>query len=172
MTVTVTKDDLKKVMASIKLLAKKRLMIGITEDKDTRKDGGMGNASIGYVMEHGSPAQNIPPRPFLVPTIEDMQKDIAVKLGKGAKAAMNGNAKAVVHTLESVGMTAQSAVKAVINDGDFEALAESTIKARARKNSRKQRGMSVEDQDAINAKPLNDTLQLRNSITYVVRDTK
>ncbi len=134
------------------------MLVGIPESAPERDDEPISNAVIGYIQETGSPVNNIPPRPFLVPGVKDAQVPIAAQLGKGAQLALSGQASAAETALHSAGLTAQNAVRAKLQAGeDFQPLAESTLAARRR------RGRS-------GTKPLIDTGQLRNSITYVVRD--
>jgi hypothetical protein len=70
--------------------------------------------------------------------------------------------------------TTQNAVRTKITDGPFAPLADSTLRARARRGRKgavaelKSRAQGNAPNNA-NAKPLIDTGQLRKSITYVVR---
>jgi hypothetical protein len=61
--------------------------------------------------------------------------------------------------LHAVGLEAKLGIQSKINDGPFDPLAESTLKARAAS------GKSIEE-----AHPLVDSGQLRNAVNYVVRE--
>lgn len=159
MSMKITKDDVAKVLASIQELASKQVMVGIPASKAEREEGDeepINNAQLGYIHEFGSPKANIPARPFLNPGIKRAQESINNHLQKAAKAAMDGNEEKVDVELNATGLVAQAGARYEINNGDLAPLAESTIAAR------KRRGRT-------GTKPLIDTGQLRNSITYVIR---
>lgn len=178
MSITVTGDGLDAIFAAIQDLGKADVLVGIPEGEARNDDAGASNAQIGYVMEHGSPDQNIPARPFLVPGVESVQDRISSTLGKAADAALDGNSQGVKRHLASAGMIAQNAVRAYIANGNFEPLSMTTIQARAGKGRKgaikyiKQYKSDDETPDASLVKPLIDTGQMRKSITFVVREKK
>lgn len=193
MTSVIVKDKLKEVVKSINSLVSQVVLVGIPEVDDARREddesgkvkiskgivsGGsetqINNATLGYIHENGSPANNIPARPFLVPGVQSAQTKIESRLKKAANAALDGNFGNVDNELNGAGMVARDSVKTKINSGDFVPLAESTLKARAR------RGRKGAEEELANrlaggnpsndsAKPLIVTGQLRNSINYVIR---
>ena len=181
-SVVIKTDKLAAVVKSITALTGKDVLIGIPDaSTDRRPDevehGPMTNATLGYIHEFGSPAANIPARPFLIPGVQDAADKYEARLKKAATLALDGNLSGVDAELNKAGMQAASSVKAKINSGDFIPLAEATLRARARRgrqgaqaelDSRKAGNAPNND----NAKPLIDTGQLRNSITYVVRGKK
>ncbi|KAF1012870.1 MAG: hypothetical protein GAK29_04798 [Acinetobacter bereziniae] len=155
MSVTSTGNGLLDILNAVSELSKTDVLVGVPHG-EARTDGdGMTNAAIGYLLETGSPAMNLPPRPHLIPGIEEVQDIIAEKLTWAVDAALTGNTKRMYFYLESAGMKATMNVKRFINAGDFAPLAPLTIKGR------KARGRKSE-------KPLVDTAQYRNSHTYVV----
>lgn len=176
--VKVTRDDVQKVVKSIAALTGKQILVGIPEEKTERGEGveqePINNATLGYIHEHGSPAKNIPARPFLVPGVEDATEDVEPRLRRAATFAMKGNQERATAEMEAAGMLAQSAVRNKITDGDFAPLSEATLRARARKG---RKGAIAElesraagnDPNPENARPLIDSGQMRNAITYVVR---
>lgn len=157
--VRVTKDKTRDLFKAISALTRKDVLVGVPEEAPDRRGEGISNAALAYIHQFGAPAANIPARPFLYEGIEDAQEKIVGQLGKGGKAALDGDSAGVDKALNSAGLVAQNSVKARINEGDFTPLAPSTVAARKRKG----------DDDP---KPLVDTGQLRNSITYVVVDNK
>lgn len=160
MSLTITKDDVAKVVQSIKALSGKYVVIGIPAPKSPRTDGPIGNAGIGYVQEYGSPARGIPPRPFLAPGVRNAGPQVTALLRRAAMAQIGDNAHggALDDALNRAGIVASDAVRRVIRAGDGMApLAPSTLAARARKKFK-------------GTKPLIHTGQLLRSITYVVRD--
>lgn len=177
MSVKVTKDIVSKVLAGITSLTSKTILVGIPEDTTGRQDderGPMNNATLGYIHEHGSPAQNIPARPFLVPGVKDAEDEITAKLKAGASKALSGDKGGAEVAMKAAGQIAEEAVKERFYSGDFAPLAKSTVQARARRG---RKGAKEElashaagnAPNAENARPLIDTGALRDSIRYVIR---
>lgn len=160
MSVKVTKNRMTEVIKAIAELASKDVLVGIPQD-NTGRDAGdpLGNATIGYIQEKGSPVNNIPERPFLVPGVASVSEETSARLKKGAQGALSGDPAAGDRAMGAAGLIAQNAVRGRINSGIDPPLAPSTLRAR------RARGRTGE-------KPLIDTGQLRNSITYVVRKKK
>jgi phage gpG-like protein len=157
MSVKMTKDRLPQLIAQIGALTKRETLVGIPSATATRKDNEpINNAQIGFIQEFGSPANNIPARPFLIPGVTSVKERIAEELERGARSALTGT-PVLDEAFHRVGLVAQNAVRAKINNGPFAPLAESTI------TQRLARGRT-------GTKPLIDTGQLRNSITYAVRN--
>lgn len=147
----------------LQALTGQQVMVGIPAadaerraDPETGKRPPINNAGIGYIMEHGAPDAGIPARPHMESGIADVQPRIETALRDAALAAMKGDAAAVTRSLNAAGLIAQAGIRRKITTGPFQPLAESTLAARRR------RGRSGE-------KPLIDTGQYRNSITYVIR---
>lgn len=159
MTVKVTKDRVGDILKAVRALTEKEVLIGVPSTTAGRDDTPINNAEIGYLMEFGSPAQNIPPRPFLVPGVEAAQAKVIPHLKQAGVSALEGKAGSVDQGFEAAGMIAASAVKQKITEGPFTPLAPRTIAAR------RARGKTSE-------KPLIDTGQLRRAVTYVVRKKK
>lgn len=182
-SVIVKVDRLAEVVKSINALTGKDVLVGIPDTMTERKPdeeadhGPMTNATLGYIHEFGSPAANIPARPFLIPGVKDGRKQYENRLKKAAQLALDGNTSGVEAQLSMAGQEARDAVKAKINSGGFEPLADATLRRRAAKG-RKGAAAELASRRAGNApgtdlaKPLIDTGQLRNSITYVVRGKK
>lgn len=157
MSVTVLKDNTAAVLRTVQEMASKRVLIGIPAEKAARKGDPITNASLGYIHENGSPARNIPARPFLKPGVEQVASKCADVLGKFAKTAFN-NPSDIDKGLNAAGLIAQTSVKKRIVSGEgFAPLKAGTIAARKRVGAK-------------GTKPLIRTGQLLNSITYVVRE--
>ncbi|MBO9332901.1 hypothetical protein GHR37_27545 [Achromobacter xylosoxidans] len=149
-------DRLNGVLASINELVKKQVLVGVPDSAPDRKEGPLSNAQIGYILEHGSPANNLPPRPHLLPGVQDARSKVEPELQAGVNAALDGDAQMVDTRLNRAGIVAASSVKAKINSNVQPALSERTLADRRR------RGVTREN-------TLVDTAQYRNSITHVVR---
>lgn len=161
--IEVKKDNLKSLTENLRSLTKKDVLVGIPAEKaqrtpDPSDPNPISNAEIGYIMETGSPAANIPARPHMIPAIKENRQKIAELLKLAGKAALDGDAAGVFRCMNAAGMFTANAIKKKITDGVPPPLAASTIAARQRQ------GFSGET-------PLLRTGQYRNSITYVLRDS-
>ena len=159
----IVKDGLPDLVKAIKRLTSREVLVGISQATDAReaapgeKGEPLGNSQIAFIQEFGSPAANIPARPFLVPGIESAKEKISSKLKAVGKAALSGKIDQIEPGFENVGLIAQMAVQKKIVDGPFEPLKPGTLAARRRRG-------------VIRTHPLIDTGVLRQAITYAVRD--
>lgn len=144
------------VMKAVKHLSSMEVLVGIPSTTAGRTDTPINNAEIGYLMETGSPAQNIPERPFLVPGVENATKQFTPHLKAAGLSALEGKTAMIERDFDRAGMVASSAVKAKITDGPFTPLSPKTLQKRRAKGRAGER-------------PLIDTGQLRRSVTHVVR---
>ena len=146
------------IMNSIARLTGVQISVGISADSvrapDPDEPESLTNALVGYVHENGSPADNIPARPFLVPGVKDARAAILVSFRQAADAVLEG--KDPTQYLEQAGETAKASVQDKIRTGPFVPLARETVARR------KARGFAGD-------KPLNVTLQLLNSIAYRIK---
>lgn len=133
-------------MAELKNLG---VFVGVTAKTNARGDE-FSNADLAAVHEFGSPAHNIPERSFLRKPLINNAAAIAY-LAKNAVAKFMAGQITAETALSYVGEEAKSISKTAITEGIAPALKPATIK---RKKS---------------SKPLIDTAQLLNSITYEVR---
>lgn len=153
------------------------VLVGNPAAKAPREGDPINNPTIGYISEYGSPVRNIPARPWLAPAIKGAQADITDEFGHAAQAALDGSQSGVSVALNRAGIVGANAARERINSGDFQPLADSTLRARARRGTRGSKGarQELDSRDAGNApgtefaKPLIDTGQFRNSVSYVVR---
>lgn len=156
MSVRITKDRVDALLKAVRELTTQEVLVGIPSSTAGRDDTPITNAEIGYLMETGSPAQNIPERPFLVPGVEDGKARFVPHLKAAGLSALDGKPEMVNRDLERAGFVAASSVKTKIAEGPFTPLSPRTLaKRRAKGRTRES--------------PLIDTGQLRRSITHVVR---
>jgi hypothetical protein len=186
-------DRLDEVLKSIASLVQQQVLIGVPDSTAGRKDEGepISNAEIGYVMETGSPANNVPARPHLVPGVEDALPKVTEQLQRGVGAALAGNLDKVGQQLNAAGTLAVSSVRLWIRNNIPPPLAPSTIANRFRQRGTKSQrksekeygalidagaqaaGMSLSEiQSAAGIIPLINTGEYLKSITYVVRKKK
>lgn len=188
----VKQDNLQQAMQAVARMTGKEALVGVTDSTNQRSDSEFGNAGIAYEAEFGSPACNIPMRPFLGPGLESKRKDISRVLEVGARLGMEGDLESVNNALEVAGNIGRAGAVEKIQEGNFVPLAESTIKARARSDhpgaagarvaaanydkflASTKAGQTIMGKPWLNfyAPPLIDTGAFIQSITYVVRDKK
>jgi hypothetical protein len=115
-------------------------------------------AFIAYIHEFGAPSVNIPPRPFIRPTVAEQQNNWVKIIAGGVKAGVNAET-----VLEGVGLQAAGDIKKTIANLWVPPLKESTVKARARRYAKKGITGSLR-------KPLMDTKIMYNSCINVLGD--
>jgi hypothetical protein len=158
--VTTSVDNTKQLKLAMATLRKRMVVVGYPEDKSVnREGGGITNAALAYIHDRGSPANNIPPRPFLQPGVDAAALSIQKRLARGAKAALDGDAGGVDKGLNEAGLTAQAGVRGYLTTGPLTPLKPGTIKARRRKGF-------------MGTRPLIVTGQLRNAINYSLRNRR
>lgn len=187
MSVKVTVDRLASIVASISKLATKDVLVGIPDSTTDRTDDAPTNATLAYIHEYGSEAQGIPPRPFLNTGVEKALPSVVKTLRKAAEASLDGSMSGVERSLNKAGSDAANSVKNEIATADYTPLKPSTIanryKSRQTKSLRDSEkkflaltgglGMTSEDAQLFTGiRPLDNTGQLRRSITYVIRGKK
>lgn len=161
----VVRDNTKALDDILKELGSHQVLVGIPAETASRDDSPINNAAIGYILETGAPEQNLPARPFLHPGVASARDDIAKVARKTLIQALSlsgstsGSAQTIQNGLAQMGLVAANAVRRRVDTGDFAPLAPSTIYRRQRRANAPRSG----------EKPLVDTGQLRNAVTYVVR---
>jgi hypothetical protein len=137
------------------------------------------NAMLGYIHDNGSPEANIPARSFMLPGIEAVRPRLESRLASiinGVVKRGEGTIFVEMHLIE-VGVVAQKSIQNTINEGIPPPLAESTLRARA-KRGRKGAGIELLSRSMglppsmDFAKPLVDTAQMRNAVNFVLRSRK
>ena len=156
--VTSNSDALDAMLSAWEELVNTQVLVGIPEDESARKEGAVSNADLLYIHSNGSPLKGIPARPVIEPALEHNKVRLGEIMGRASKAAMDGNIAEMHRELNKAGMAGQSAAKQWFTDpnNNWAPLNEKTKKQKEKK------GATVE-------RPLIDTGQLQNSITYVVR---
>lgn len=145
-------DNWIKIKKRIMDMQKNDVLIGVPQEKTERREEGkepITNAELMFIHTKGSPSRNIPARPTLEPAVEENAERIGQMYREAIKVALQGGNPS--HILEKIGLYASNKAKAKFGSDDLVPNAPSTIK---------QKGSD---------RPLIDTGQLRNSVTYVVR---
>ena len=157
MSVQVTVDISAQVLINIKRVADDKLLVGIPAEENARGES-IGNAALGFIHENGSPARNIPARPFLVPGMKDAQDEAVAMLEMPTAESLTKGHDVLKRGLERAGLVCQAKVKKrIVSQEGFAPLSPRTIAARQRRGYQ-------------GTKALIRTGQLLNSITYVVRE--
>lgn len=175
MPISILKDRVNEIEKIIRDLARKQVLVGIPEDKSPRKmEEGVNpvitNASLGYIHETGSPAQNIPSRAWLVPGVAAAKEKTADYFKQAGVAAFEGDKAKAEKALNIAGQYNVNTIKARIALGIPPPLKRprqvhgTTAAARAR--NRKARAAAGAGQET----PLIDTAQFINAINYVIRN--
>lgn len=152
-------DNFAKLSEGVALLAELRVCVGIPDTGDDRKEKTIGNAALLYIHENGAPEVGIPARPTLKPGVQNAKAEINRRLGLAGQAALDGKPQSVRNQFAAAGTAGASAVKAMINSNVQPPLAEATLAARKRRKIKR-------------TNTLVDTGQMRNAVTYVVREKK
>lgn len=151
-------DNSKKLLEGLELMSNLRVMVGVPGDETSRdNDAAITNASLLYIHENGAPEVGIPARPTLNPGIRDAKFEIERRLKMAGTAALEGRPSSVLNQFRAAGMAGASAVKARINSNTPPPLKPGTLAARRRRGVQR-------------TNTLVDTGQMRNAVTYVVRN--
>lgn len=180
--VDVTRDDMHGLAESLRAMTEQSVLAGFPADEAPREDEDgnptpITNAAIAYVQNTGMPELNIPPRPFMIPGIEDVQDQIVRGMEETGLAAFDHDTQGVEAGLNAVGMIAKNGIQMKIRDGPFEPLKKSTLRGRARMGGEIGKAAVFEldsraegnRADPDNVRPLNATGQMRNAVNYVIR---
>ena len=147
-------DALPDLLRRLAAVAQRDVLVGVPAGEE--RDDGPTNAEIGYQNEFGSPANNIPARPHLIPGVAAVQDKAVARLTQAASAAATGRMSDAERHLHAAGLIAQNSVRRTLTTAAYRPLSERTL---AERRARGRTG----------TKPLIDTGQYRNAITYVVR---
>jgi hypothetical protein len=180
-TIRNNKKTMQEMAESLRILADVELLVGFPEDTTERQsddEGPMTNAALGYIHDNGSPDANIPARPFMLPGMEAVLPGTTQKLAAITNAVIKRGAGpvAVETAMHSIGLEAKLSIQNTITDGIPPPLADSTLRARARKRpNRIGPGLELLSRSKGNAPsndfvtPLVDTGAMRNAVNYVIR---
>lgn len=152
MSTIITRTDagaLARIVANVRSMGLNKVEVGLPSGGQ-HSDTSLSMHELGMVHEYGSPTRNIPARPFIAPPIKDnvekykrMMRDQALKLIFRRTTLHNA--------LSLVGEAGKADIQKYMLSANFAPLSAATIE---RKGS---------------SKPLIDTGQMRNAITYEVK---
>lgn len=164
-------------------LTKKQVLVGVPEETDRNRYsgkgkkrtlvvGGVGNAQLAYIHDNGSPLQNIPARPFMQPGIKSAQDKILPEFMRIAQDQLEGKKDKIDARFNRIGLICQASIRNAIDEGvGFAPLKRGTLLGRLRKRKAARKWSDERREETMASfHPLIDTSQMRNSISYVVRD--
>lgn len=149
-------DNTEQLVKGLESLTKQDVLIGLPQSAPSRRTSTITNAELAFIHSKGSPINNIPPRPFLEPSIEHNLQAILAGQKQILNLALKGQTAALPAGFAALGLLGQNLAKRWFTDSR-NGWAPNTPATIARKGS---------------DKPLIDTGALRQAITYVVRSNK
>jgi len=189
------RGDLESLLAGLEILIDAQVLVGFPDDTTAREPevdengkpipADLTNAQLGYIHDNGAPEANIPQREFMSPGIEVVRDAITETLAKTAMAVLKGGGpEKAIAGLTQVGFKAANSIKRTINEGIPPPLSDRTLRARMKKGRKNgggaRKGAAIEldrrwdaqEPSVEYAKPLVDTAQMRNAVTFVIRSRK
>jgi hypothetical protein len=161
-TLQIQGEAAKKLEIALKNLSGKVGKVGWFENSRYPDPPHIQVAYVATIQEYGSPANNIPPRPFVRPTIIAKQKEWSEIAEKGAKAILNGG-QTIDNVMEGIGLKAAGDIRKAITLVVSPPLKPATIAARLRKRANKK-------VTGLLTKPLIDTGLMLSTLTNTVED--
>jgi hypothetical protein len=162
-------DRLEEMMRKTQEIASTQVLVGIPAARSPRQGDPIGNAALGYIAEFGSPARNIPPRPWLGPPVNRMRDEAAAMLKKAAELRFDGKAAEADQVLNALGLMAQNKVKQNITSGGDPKFADWADSTKERRGVAGQSSTLPSGEKNPNYTILVDSGQMLNSISYVLR---
>jgi hypothetical protein len=143
-TVKKVKDEAPKLTKTVRALEG---YVATVSFEGGRRDSDLSNAQIAYLNEHGSPARNVPARPFVGPGVKEALPELKAVARQVAKKALTSlNPGDVASGMRIIAAGLEAAIKKKILTGHFAPLKPATIKRKG------------------HSKPLIDTGQMYDSI--------
>ncbi len=178
----IVKDSVPKLFKALSSFPRMDVLVGVPEENAERKSPDdkhpINNAALAYIHNYGAPEAGIPQREFMRPGILAVKPQIIKYFKLAGDAGLKGDTAKVERYMTAVGLICQNSIRATIQAGLDPALAESTLKARARLANRK-KGIAISKgarkqltTGEISTTPLIVTGGLLKSLTYVLRKNK
>jgi hypothetical protein len=178
--------DLSRVMAKIDAIgegfANREAKAGFFSGQNY--EDGTPVAYVAAIQEFGAPDQNIPPRPFMRPTVEDKKGEWSQNIADGMRAVVAGRLTAD-DVLDAVGAAAAGDIVKTLAAGDFKALSPITLMLRKMRDEHKgdsgwrvtgatvgeaARRVAAGEQGSDRTTPLDDTGYLMAHVQHQVGD--
>lgn len=156
--VKVVTDNFSKQLEALEFVKNNSVYIGI-QQKDTTRDGDdVTNAELLFIHTNGSPKQNISPRPVIEPALKANSQQLSKIMSQAAKFALEGKFAEALRQLHIAGTRGRDVSKLWFNNPEnhWPPNAPEVIERKIKKGS-------------TDPKPLIDTGELRNAISYFVK---
>jgi hypothetical protein len=177
-------DNLPMLEKAMEDLTRLSVLVGVPHENIRRDEGKINNATLAYTHDNGSPARNIPARPFMKPGIKAVQARVSAMFAMAARRALKDNID-VRNSLDAIGDTAASSIRNTIRQGIPPPLSPVTIARRrfSRKTQSMRKGEVLAGQlfsqgktrqqvmAITGIKPLINTGSMLRSITFLVVDS-
>ncbi len=166
-------EKIKKDMAALMGMD---VLVGIPQEKISRRGKDrVNNAELLYIHTHGSPLRGISARPSIEPSIEapDNKEKLGEQLGVAAKLVLSGRPEQARQQLKKVGALGRDIAKGWFTDprNNWPPNSPATVARKTARLSPKQIQEAHEAGDPL-SRVLIDSGQMRNALTYVVREDK
>lgn len=159
MKITKKGDGARRLSQAVRDIQSKQLRVGWGEN--IKYDDGTLVAEVAAQNEFGNPAKNIPPRPFMRPTINRQRSVWMKKAAHGIMSVLRGE-RTTGEVFDTIGQLAAGDIRKTISKVKSPPLKTATVMARLRG---KKQGNSV---SLTAAKPLVDTGHMLNSLSSEV----
>ena len=170
--VSVKVDNLQNMLKAVDHLTKNAIYVGVPDSKATRTPDPddepgeeINNAQLAYIHNNGSPARNIPARPFMTLGVQDAQPQIVATMKKLGTLALEGKTDEVDKGMNALGLYVSSTVQKRLRAGPWVPLKVRTVMARWKQRKGPYTGWGF----LKHMTPLINTGRLLKSITYVIR---
>lgn len=148
----ITRTDagaLARIVENVRSMGLNKLEVGLPSG-GSHSGTSLSMHELGMVHEYGSPTRNIPARPFIQPSIKD-NTDKYKKLMRKQAGLLLFRQTSLNNALSLVGEVAKADIQKYMLSASFTPLSAATIEKKG------------------SSKPLIDTGQMRNAITYEVK---
>lgn len=154
---TVT-DNFSKQLQALDFINNNEVYVGIQQKDTTRDKDEVTNAELLFIHTNGSPKRNIPARPVIEPAIKDSSEQLSKIMLRVAKYALDGNFSEAMRQLHIAGTRGRDVSKLWFTSpkNHWAPNVPSVIAEKIKKG-------------ATDPKPLIDTGELRNAISYFVK---
>lgn len=152
-------DNFSKQLKALEFMKDNEVYVGIQEKDSLREDDStVTNAELLFIHTNGSPVNNIPPRPVIEPALKSDKDRLSKIMKKAADCAFNEDFSEATKQLHIAGTRGRDVSKRwfVNSENHWPPNTPAVIESKRKKGS-------------TNPRPLIDTGELRNSISYFVK---
>jgi hypothetical protein len=159
-------------------LRDRQVVVGYAEGSGNH--GEINNAQLAFIHSNGSPKKGIPARPIIEPALEqpDARERIPELLREAVAASLDGNISGINAALERAGIYGANTVKEWFNGNNgwpplkdpYRTIGVEIDKYGERKTGKDGTPKYIHKNKSGGGKPLLDTGQLRQSVTYAVKE--